>query len=1021
MKTNRFIALVAGVLALGVAACGDDVQVVEPTPPQPPPPPPVTATMAPAAASVAVGNSVVFAVNASGGAAGEAASWTCASSNTGIATVTSTSAGCSATGVAAGDVTITASVTKSGETVNVGAQLTVTSDEEPPAPPGDPAFILIQSITGDGGTDVTGLTKRVNVRVGVERGDQELEEVSLLVDGAVVASQSFGGGMDMGMTPPADEAAEQAVHQFTLSFDSHDYDRETGAPVYANGEHTISAALEIGVTMADGMHGHETISSNAITVEFANEDRYELTLATDGNRAMDSDGLMWNSGAVTATVLPVIYSGGQTISQVTLGLRDADDGSVLISSRGGTDPVDPITDDEAPFEVTWANENASSSNQKRVGGIQPGAIVVHLVSSAFSDGTAGPTATPTGNDATDDKPYFMRLDNKGPSVSDINRAMQFNRHYDITNWVGSGHAFTFSSSSTTPDFSDGDGVGRDRSHHQYYAGASTSEDDLVEVSAPSDLDETSNNRAYVLGANVRDLLGNETMVWWAGADGEDGLSNSSTNRGTVDRTDDYKFGVDLTAPTQELVDDDGNIDSTGGVIDNVAILVADRRSVEIDYDDPGTGSGFSGSNAPVHTRIRRFAPNLSAEDGCISGQAYWYSRSRTCEILGDPGSNQWRADPAIRGGTTGSYDFAVQEDGYYAVEYAVMDDAGNRASFIQAGGVIDEAAPVGNALVPAARAIGGRSTLSAFASDNLDLDRVEFYLGFGADAYQMGSESVGSPSLPFEQSANPSISIETLPGDIASAAATSVGLSAHVVRIVDQAGNPTYASSTVAATGTAENILDADAETHNNVNADGDNDGTQTKTITYAHVTGSEAVEDDLAAGETLCWDVDGDGDCADDSEARASLTFSISGTDVVTAATGTAPTDASQIKAEGTSNPFERVVFYVQLDDDASIGGATVDTWAYLGEGRGRAPDGGDVQEDTPATGDTTVATTFSWRLNVRGSQVAAAAGLTAIPTGGSNDGTDTDVTIRAVGYTADGNAVVSAGTDLTIDLSDD
>ena len=144
MRFNRFT-LVAAVLALGVAACGDDVEIVQPTPEPPPPPPPVEATMAPAAASVAVGNSVVFAVNASGGVAGEAASWTCSSSNTGIATVTSTSAGCSATGVAAGDVTITASVTKSGETVNVGAQLTVTSDEvvEPPQQ-GDPAFVVVR-------------------------------------------------------------------------------------------------------------------------------------------------------------------------------------------------------------------------------------------------------------------------------------------------------------------------------------------------------------------------------------------------------------------------------------------------------------------------------------------------------------------------------------------------------------------------------------------------------------------------------------------------------------------------------------------------------------------------------------------------------------------------------------------------------------------------------------------------------------------------------------------------------------
>ena len=71
MRFNRF-ALVAGVLALGVAACGDDVQVVEPTPP--PPPPALSASMAPASAEVMVGSSVVFAVNVSGGVAGEASS-----------------------------------------------------------------------------------------------------------------------------------------------------------------------------------------------------------------------------------------------------------------------------------------------------------------------------------------------------------------------------------------------------------------------------------------------------------------------------------------------------------------------------------------------------------------------------------------------------------------------------------------------------------------------------------------------------------------------------------------------------------------------------------------------------------------------------------------------------------------------------------------------------------------------------------------------------------------------------------
>ena len=860
------------------------------------------------------------------------------------------------------------------------------------------AFVFISEVasgTGDARTTDGPHTGSVTVTASVERGTARFEKLTLYVDGVEVDSQDFGTAASAPGDDP--ELAAQQVIPFKLGFNSAKHNPETGDPDYMNGEHTLHVDL--------ALTGGETISSNRVTVAFSNEDRYELTLAADGNQARDGEGLVWNSGAVTAKVLPVIYSGAQTISQVTLGLRDTD-GDPLISSRGGDNNVGSITDDEAPFEVTWENANATSSNPRRVGGIEPGAIVVHLVSSAYSDGTAGPKATPAATDDT--KPYFLRLDNQGPTVSNINRAMQFNRHYDITNWVGSGHTFTFSSSSTTPDFSDG-GVGRDRSHHQYNAGASTAEDDLKAVSMPSDLDETSNNRAYVLGATVRDLLGNETMVWWAGADSEDGLANSGSNRGTVDSTDDYKFGVDLTAPTQELVEDDTNIGPTGGVISNVAIAAlitaetrTGRNEVEIDYDDPGTGSGFSGSNAPVHTRIRRYAPGLSARAGCIMDQAYWHSSGGgACEILGDPGSNQWRTDPPTKGGTTGSYDFANQENGYYAVEYAVMDDAGNRAPFIQTGGVIDETAPVGSALVPAARAIGGRSTLQAFASDNLDLDRVEFYLGFTGDGYQMGSQSVGSPSLPFEQSANASISIETFPAGVQSAAGAPTALSAHVVRILDQAGNPTYASALVSATGDApRDLLTAFVVETVMAESDVDEDGT-TGGRTRSNVYTVPTVANDAA---NLCWDADGDGDCADAAEARATLTFALNGTGTAADLAGGA--DGVTLEAEAPGNPFERVVFYVQRETGLTDLDGVTTTWAYLGEGRGRAP------EDNPDDDDATADRGFSWRLNVRGADVAEAAGLVAIPGAALN--------FRAVGYTDDGTAV-TVDANGTITLSDD
>lgn len=982
---NRF--LMAGLLALGVAACGDDVEVVSPAPPAPPLPPPVTASMAPASATVEVGNSVVFAVNASGGVAGEAASWTCSSSNTGIATVSSTSAGCQATGVVAGSVTVTAAVSKSGETVNVGAELTVVSDALPPAD----AIVTVYSIlNSEGNPAVPPISGRVNVVFNLDRGNSTLYALDLLVDGESAARQSFTSSGMGGMAAPVDDddAAEQAFFQTILSLDTHDYDvvDGVGIPKFLNGDHVISARLTL--AGADMMAG-ETVPSNEITIRFSNKDRFNLTLTGDGDTAMDGDGLIWSSGAVTASAVPVIYGGG-TISQVEFALRDAGDGSVILNTRDdGVDPIDsdedvsPQTDDEAPFEVTWANENASSTDQKRVGGIEPGAIVVHILASSFSDGSAGPTFTSIGDD-TADQSYFARLDNKGPSVSKINLAMQFNKHYDITNWVGADHAFTFSSSSSTPDFRDG-GVGRSRTDHEYMAGASTA--DASAVSSPNDLSETTNDRAYVLGVTVQDLLGNETVRWWAGAEDEDGASDSGTSREEVDDTDDWKFGVDLTTPTQVLLDEeDGNYIGGLGVISSIALATAAtpiRRSVGIEYDDPGNGAGFDGSSVPVHSRIMRHAPEVTREATCIVGN--WYSSRRVCEILGQTDSHQ-----SARGGTEGEYDFGgVGGDGtgYYSVEYAVMDDAGNRADFITAGGVIDEVPPTASVLAPATREAGERTQFSAFVSDNLDLNEVGGFIVVGADAYQVTSESVGSPSLPFEQSATSSGSIESLPVGIETAPVTG-----FFALVTDQAGNLGYDQNTFAV-GTPVDIT-------------ADDQATETDGIAIDYDDEAIAVEDAI-----LCWDTDNDG-CADDTETRTTVDFTITAEEALTqtAVDHDNDPDTPEVQRpesagfEGLVNPFERVVFYAQIAGLDPDGGTVNNVWVAIGEGRGRAP-----TNDADDVG-TTVDRQFTWRLTVRAEDLGMATGRTELTA-------NADVPVRVVGYTEEGNAVmVTTTTPITL-----
>ena len=701
----------AGILALGVAACGDDVQVVEPTPPQPPPPPPVTATMAPASASVAVGNSVVFAVNASGGVAGEAASWTCASSNTGIATVTSTSAGCSATGVAAGDVTITASVTKSGETVNVGAQLTVTSDE--PVVSGDPAFILIKSIN-DGVSPVSG--DNVKVVVGVERGDQELEELSLFVDGAVVASQSFGGGMDMGMTPEpedADAAAEQAVHDFTLSFNSAGYD-DHGHPDYMNGEHTISAQLEIGVDMADGTHGHETISSNAITVDFDNNDGVHINATAPGNSALDDDGNVWYGGPGTGlaiSVVPVLFSGG-SVSAVTMRTFCEDDAA---------------TDDEAPYEFAPDCEGEGKTSE----GESP--------SFRF---TVGGEAIAVGADDIlngDDDIFPINLDYEGPGAP----TFRPNPNDREGGWINGGVAFTSTSSRNKNSWlrsgGEGGGVGGYTPQLRFAAVPRGDADGgltealeapaLQAVPPGAQPPDSRTGSSYCVIASAVDDLGNESAL----PDDEDGMCHvaGSPSRAAVmddpDTSDDESMdAVDATGYFSVLepgmaddADDDAvealanaglraGVDTSPPTAEFVgASLRSNSKTVNVDGTD-------------VTTAVTQYVLHLDDNRGLRAGEPV----VDTLVYRDDDGDRDGVATTVAQQATPNdsplyNVNFAQEGMGYYSYTAQAQDMAGNLSEEISRVALHDTTPPV-SALI-FARSSATKYDKTLVMADNLSV------------------------------------------------------------------------------------------------------------------------------------------------------------------------------------------------------------------------------------------------------------------------------------------------------------
>ena len=311
-KLLRFAGVALLALTIGVFGCGDDddpvaptVTVTVPTPPTPPtpPPPPLAATMTPDAQTIGVGGTVVFAVSVSGGVAGEAASWTCASSDPSKATVSVVPVGCQATAVAVGGTSITAVVTKGGATTNAGAGLTITEDAV------ESAFMALASIE-DSDDDDAVLSGKVSVTLNVERGDETLMQLSVLVDGVVAAILPFGD-ISAVAAPQDGPAQQQAVHAFVLSFNSAEYDAVTGEPTYMNGERTISAEL-----MVAGKD--EPYGSGAHNVEFGNDDGYVVTADLGDNSEIGDDGRRWYGGPGNGTIdiaaLPVSYSGGSVTS-----------------------------------------------------------------------------------------------------------------------------------------------------------------------------------------------------------------------------------------------------------------------------------------------------------------------------------------------------------------------------------------------------------------------------------------------------------------------------------------------------------------------------------------------------------------------------------------------------------------------------------------------------------------------------------------------------------------------------------
>ena len=160
-----------------------------------------------------------------------------------------------------------------------------------------------------------------------------LTQLSVLVDGVVAVSRTYGGGASVVAAAPEGEegerAAQQAARAVVLSFNSAAYDAVTGVPKYMNGERTISAELMV-------VGSDEPLESGGHPREFGNADGVHVAATPPSESERASDGGVWYGGPGTTleiTAIMVSYSGSSADAVTMLGFCGADAAS----------------DDEAPY------------------------------------------------------------------------------------------------------------------------------------------------------------------------------------------------------------------------------------------------------------------------------------------------------------------------------------------------------------------------------------------------------------------------------------------------------------------------------------------------------------------------------------------------------------------------------------------------------------------------------------------------------------------------------------------------
>ena len=745
-----------------------------------------TLTVQPTSLNLALGSTGQLSASVVQPAGATAATVSYASSATSIATVNATSG--VVTAVAPGNATITVTATAAGTATLAATTLT----QLVPVTVSPAANVTIQTITqgptissirtGSGTTvaandgiqfsnnpqvnqpvDITNTRDQIQVMLNLQPNGQRVDSVVIFIanaDGSnrrAAARQLYSNGTA--------NAGDIGLFVNTADFNAN-FGAGTADVFYPNGQKIVSASV-FTTSAAGAVSEVQNASNNRQTLNFNNIDGWAVNFVAPARSAQSTNtATPWNywggpgaAGAGNYTIVPVFYTPGRSVTQVSTAVAEFGIGAQAVC---GTKTF--TTANTLPWNSTYGNNGTFTFNcgggTTQNAGYAHQAVVVTSNLPAISNNTQdnfnnpGPWVSVASQaaltnagfrtSASVQAPVAIRLDYQNP-------AMTFNIAAQITGaenqWVNA--AYNFFNATTESDSRVG--LPAVLGQTLTYTGCVTGNGG-TNVAMPTgtgaDIPECSNdflggtltNGPYTATATQADVLGNTTVI---------------TSQ---------QFGVDKTAPVVQLADEQTltglgasrmglavriNADS---IFDNVTTTFASAAAAAnvnstnalfgVRYKDERAGFAQNNHGSRSLTRWAPAASPLLSNVSVASEQICAGSRTLNfdgvtgliagpnCfnqESVVDAGDPTFRRDSVSIFGNSG---LTATSPGYYFYTITVVDRAGNSTTRNRSAAIDITSPSVTGVTIPAVLTGGASATFNPTGNDDLEAHDADLFLNY---------------------------------------------------------------------------------------------------------------------------------------------------------------------------------------------------------------------------------------------------------------------------------------------------